>query len=104
MSAAAKERKVSDMTVKELKSLIKDTLQEFIDPDHGLDLRPEVEKSLKRSIRSKQRTPVEKVASPCFSACWRVGGAQKGPNTAAVAQGRYESGHKGPSINFLKTS
>jgi hypothetical protein len=63
MSTAVKERKVSDMTVKELKSLIRDTLQELVDPDYGLELRSDVEESLKRSIRSKKRTPVEKVAS-----------------------------------------
>jgi hypothetical protein len=63
MSTAVKERKVSDMTVKELKSVIRDTLQELIDPDYGLELKPEVEESLKRSIKSKKRTPVEKVAS-----------------------------------------
>jgi hypothetical protein len=51
------------MTVKELKSLIRDTLQELVDPDYGLELKPEVEESLKRSIKSKKRTPVEKVAS-----------------------------------------
>ena len=38
-----KRKKVSDMTVKELKTLIKDTVQELIDPDYGLELRPEVE-------------------------------------------------------------
>jgi len=63
MSTAVKEKKVGDMTVKELKSLIRDTLQELIDPDYGLDLRPEVEESLKRSIKSKKRISVEKVAS-----------------------------------------
>ncbi|MFA4918450.1 MAG: hypothetical protein WC581_04275 [Thermodesulfovibrionales bacterium] len=63
MSTAVKERKVSDMTVKELKSVIRDTLQELIDPDCGLGLKPAVEESLKRSIKSKKRTPVEKVAS-----------------------------------------
>jgi hypothetical protein len=63
MSTAVRERKVSDMTVKELKFLIRDTLQELIDPDYGLELRPEVEESLKRSIKSKKRIPVEKVAS-----------------------------------------
>jgi len=63
MSTAVKEKKVGDMTVKELKSLIRDTLQELIDPDYGLDLRPGVEESLKRSIKSKKRISVEKVAS-----------------------------------------
>ncbi|MEW6420067.1 MAG: hypothetical protein AB1480_18465 [Nitrospirota bacterium] len=61
MSTAVKEKKVSDMTVRELKSLIRETLQELIDPDYGLELRHEVEESLKRSIKSKKRTPVEKV-------------------------------------------
>jgi hypothetical protein len=51
------------MTVRELKSLIRDTFQELIDPDYGFELRPEVEESLKRSIKSKKRTSVEKVAS-----------------------------------------
>ena len=63
MSTAVKEKKVGDMTVRELKSLIRDTLQELIDPDYGLELRPEVEESLKKSIKSKKRTRVEKVAS-----------------------------------------
>ena len=63
MSTAVKERKVSDMTVKELKSLIRDTVEELIDPDYGLKLRPEVEESLKRSLKSKKRIPVGKVAS-----------------------------------------
>jgi len=62
MSTAVKEKKVSDLTVRELKSLIRDTLQELIDPDYGLELRPEVEESLKRSVKSRKRIPVEKVA------------------------------------------
>jgi hypothetical protein len=51
------------MTVRELKSLIRNTLQELIDPDYGLELRPEVEESLKKSIKAQKRIPVEKVAS-----------------------------------------
>jgi len=51
------------MTVRELKFLIRDTLQELIAPDYGLELRPEVEESLRRSVKSRKRTPVEKVAS-----------------------------------------
>ena len=54
MPTAVKDKKVSDMTVKELKTLIKDTVQELIDPDYGLELRPEVEASLKESIKQKQ--------------------------------------------------
>ncbi len=37
------DRKVSSMTVKELKKLIRDTVLEVIDPDYGFELRPEVE-------------------------------------------------------------
>ena len=62
MPTAVKDKKVSDMTVKELKNLIKDTVQELIDPDYGLELRPEVEEALRRSVRSRERIPVEKVA------------------------------------------
>jgi hypothetical protein len=54
--------KVSDMTVSELKQLIRDTLYEIIDPDHGLELRPEMEEALRKSIESRERIPVEKVA------------------------------------------
>ena len=54
--------KVSDMTVSELKQLIRDTLYELIDPDHGFELRPEVEEALRKSIESRERIPVEKVA------------------------------------------
>jgi hypothetical protein len=54
--------KVSDMTVSELKQLIRDTLYELIDFDHGLELRPEMEEALRKSIESRERIPVEKVA------------------------------------------
>ena len=56
------DKKVSDMTVRELKKLIKDTVLEVIDPDYGLELRPEVEAELQESMRSKERIPVEDVA------------------------------------------
>jgi len=62
MPTAVKDKKVSDMTVKELKILIKDTVQELIDPDYGLELRPEVEEALRRSVKSRERIPAEKVA------------------------------------------
>ena len=55
-------KKISDMTVRELKKLIKDTVLEVIDPDYGLELRPEVEKELQESMKSKERIPVEDVA------------------------------------------
>ena len=46
-------KKISDMTVKELKKLIKDTVLEVIDPDYGLELRPEGEKELRESMKRK---------------------------------------------------
>lgn len=55
MPTGVKDKKVSDMTVKELKALIKDTVQEVIDPDYGLELRPEVEESLRESMKQKER-------------------------------------------------
>lgn len=62
METVTKDKKVGDMTVKELKSLIRDSIHEVIDPDYGLELRPEVEASLKKSLKSKKRISVEKVA------------------------------------------
>ncbi len=62
MSTTAKNKRVSDMTVGELKTLIKDIIHEVIDPDYGLELKPEVEKALNKSLKSKKRTPAEKVA------------------------------------------
>ena len=62
MATVTKEKKVGDMTVKELKALIRDSIHEVIDPDYGLELKPEVEESLKKSLKSKKRTDVEKVA------------------------------------------
>lgn len=56
------QKKVSDMTVGELKTLIMDVVKEAIDPDYGLELRPEIKKELMESLRSKERTPVEDVA------------------------------------------
>jgi hypothetical protein len=62
MPIATGDKKVSDMTVKELKALIRDTIHELIDPDYGLELRPEVEHELRESLKSKERIPAEKVA------------------------------------------
>jgi len=55
MDTSVKDKKVSDMTVGELKDLIKDTFYELIDPDYGLKLRPEIEESLKESLKQKER-------------------------------------------------
>ena len=62
MPSVKEEKKVSDMTIGELKTLIKDSIQELIDPDYGLELRPEIEEELWKSLESKERIPVEKVA------------------------------------------
>lgn len=62
MSAVSEDRKISDMTVGELRSIIRDAINELIDPDYGLELRYEVEEALRNSLESKERIPVEKVA------------------------------------------
>ena len=62
MCVVIENKKVSDMTVKELKEIIRNTLYELLDPDYGLELRPEIEEALKESMKSKERIPVEKVA------------------------------------------
>ena len=54
MNIGIEEKELSDITGKELKELIKDTLLELIDPDYGLELWPAVEKSLKESIKEKK--------------------------------------------------
>lgn len=59
---AIDKKKIGDMTVGELKILIMDVVKEAIDPDYGLELRPEIKKELMESLRSKERTPVEDVA------------------------------------------
>ena len=51
MATSTANKKVTDMTAAELRELIRETIQEFVDPDYGLELRPEVEKSLRQSIR-----------------------------------------------------
>lgn len=58
--------KVTDLTIEELKKLIRDVLDEkfrdlFFDPDNGLELREEVEERLKASLSSKERVPFEEV-------------------------------------------
>lgn len=64
MSTAVSDKKISDMTAGELKTLIRETIQEAIDPDHGLELRPEVEASLLESMEQKRQgkgIPLEEV-------------------------------------------
>ena len=62
MKTSIEEKKISDMTGKELKELIKDTVLELIDPDYKLELRPEVEEELNESMRSTRRIKAEEVA------------------------------------------
>jgi len=64
MDTVLKDKKVSDMTIGELQDIIRKTLNEFVDPDYGLELRPEVEKDLEESMRQKERgegIPLEEV-------------------------------------------
>lgn len=53
MSTITEDKKLSDMSAGELKTLIRDTIYELIDPDYGLELRPEVEDGLKKSLKQK---------------------------------------------------
>jgi len=62
-----KSTKVSDLSVEELKDLIKQTVQETIDdmlddPDEGLELREEFVAQLKKSLESDEKMiPLEEV-------------------------------------------
>lgn len=67
MLIVSEDKRIADLTVGEFRTLIRETICEIIDPDHGLELRPEVEADLKASLESEQRIPVEEVAN-------RVGG------------------------------
>jgi len=62
METSIEEKKISDMTGKELKALIKDTVLELIDPDYELELRTDVEEELSESMRSARRITAEEVA------------------------------------------
>lgn len=55
MPTVTKNKKVSEMTAGELQELIKNGLYELIDPDYGLELRPEIEESLRKSIKQKEK-------------------------------------------------
>lgn len=64
MSTVVSDKKISDMTAGELRILIRETIQEIIDPDYGLQLRPEVEDSLLESMEQKRQgrgIPLEEV-------------------------------------------
>ena len=58
--------KVADLTIDELKKLIREAVGEqfkeiLFDSDNGLELRDEVEQRLKVSLASKERISLEKV-------------------------------------------
>lgn len=55
MDTALKDKKVGEMTIGELQDIIRQTLYEFLDPDYGLELRPEIEKDLEESLKQKER-------------------------------------------------
>ncbi|MEE8329210.1 MAG: hypothetical protein V3R54_04700 [Thermodesulfovibrionia bacterium] len=64
MPTVTKNKKVSDMTVGELQVLIRDTIFDLIDPDYGLELRPEIMEELRESIKQRERgegVPLEEV-------------------------------------------
>ncbi len=57
--------RVADMTVDELRALIRETVRDVIeemtdvDPDSGLELRPEIAEQLQTALREKRRgTPL----------------------------------------------
>ena len=49
------DKKVADITLSELKELIKEVIFEIIDPDYGLELRDEVLRALSESFKEKER-------------------------------------------------
>ena len=58
--------KVADLTVEELRALIKEAVQEELreilaDPDKGLELRPEFVERLQNSLASTERIPFDEV-------------------------------------------
>ncbi len=54
MPTIKEDRKITDMTVGELKGLIRNTVFELLDPDYGLELNPEVEEELRESLKKKK--------------------------------------------------
>ena len=55
MHTTIKAKKIGDMTVDELRNVIRDTMHEFIDPDYGLTLKPEIEKELSASRKQRKK-------------------------------------------------
>jgi hypothetical protein len=58
--------RINDMTTEEFKALIGEVVEEklkalLLDPDHGYELREEIEAKLKASLDSKERFSLEEV-------------------------------------------
>ena len=51
----ASDKKVGDITVRELRELVREIVAEIIDPDYGLELRDEVVEALRESWEQKRR-------------------------------------------------
>ena len=51
----ASDKKVGDITVRELRELVREVVAEIIDPDYGLELRGEVIEALQESWEQKRR-------------------------------------------------
>lgn len=51
----ALDKKVGDITVSELKEIVRETVMEVIDPDYGLELREEAVEALRESFEQKRR-------------------------------------------------
>jgi len=59
----ASDKKVGDITVRELRELVREIVAEIVDPDYGLELRDEVIEALRESWEQKKRgegIPLEK--------------------------------------------
>ena len=48
------DKKVADITISELRELIREVILETIDPDYGLELRDEVVEALRESFKEKE--------------------------------------------------
>ena len=60
----ASDKKVGDITVRELRELVREIVAEIVDPDYGLELRDDVIEALRESWEQKKRgggIPLEKV-------------------------------------------
>jgi hypothetical protein len=51
----ASDKKVADVTLGELKELIREVVVETLDPDYGLELRNDTVQALRESFQEKER-------------------------------------------------